>query len=117
MTQGVRKLSRMFKKSWALVFPHFDIVLGVPVDYMHAVLFGVFKQLNSMSFTKAYFGYPWSCAKRINECDNKRFAVAPPNLIRRIPNSLEEFGTKYKVSEYRMWLLYYSALERVLYIC
>ena len=99
--QGVQEIS------WALVFPQFDIILGVPVDYMHAVLLGVVKMLNSLWFTTAYSKYPWSCSKKIKECDSRRCAIAPPDFVRRIPRSLEEFCTKYKASEYRTWLLYY----------
>ncbi|XP_053397033.1 uncharacterized protein LOC128556331 [Mercenaria mercenaria] len=50
--QGVKGIS------WGLILPHFDIILGVPIDYMHAVLLGVVKQLITFWFDKSYSKYP-----------------------------------------------------------
>ena len=93
--------------SWGLILPKFNIILGTPVDYMHAVLLGVVKLLITLWFGKSFSKYPWSCLKKIKQCDDKRKSIAPPDFVKRIPRSLEVYGTKYKASEYRTWLLYY----------
>lgn len=94
--------------SWGLVMPKFDIIRGVPIDYMHAVLLGVVKEMLSLWFDKEYSKSPWSCKLKIQECDARRAAIKPPDNISRIPRSLEKCRHKYKASEYKTWLLYYS---------
>ena len=93
--------------SWGLVLPEFDVIRGVTVDYMHAVLLGVVKMLMSLWFLKAHSKEPWSCCGSINLCDKKRQSITPPDFIHRIPRNIEQYGQKYKASEYRTWLLFY----------
>ena len=44
--------------SWFTFVPGFDIVQGIAIDYMHAVLIGVVKMLMTLWFDKAYIKEP-----------------------------------------------------------
>lgn len=93
--------------SMAFGFPGYDIVAGTAIDYMHAVLLGIMKQLLTYWFDKKYRKSSWYCGGSIKICDARRASIKPPNQVSRIPRSLEE-RTHYKASELRTWLLYYS---------
>ncbi|CAN7944676.1 unnamed protein product [Ixodes hexagonus] len=89
--------------------PHFDLVWGFTVDYMHAVLLGVARHItekllaSSSSQKRYYIGAP----ARVAEIDRRLEAIKPPHTFTRLPRPL---GTRacWKASEWRHWLLFYS---------
>lgn len=86
--------------------PGFDLVWGYPIDYMHMVLLGVVRQTWEIWTTygkEMYIGSP-SVLKIINR---RLLKICPPNEIHRAPRPLSE-KAKWKASEWRSWLLFYS---------
>ena len=87
--------------------PHFNLVDGVGIDYMHCVLLNIMRLLINLWFDSSHHFQPWSCSKKVANADNKLLSIKPPSTITRTPRSLTE--RKYwKVSEYRAFLFYYS---------
>ena len=84
-----------------------DLVDGIPIDYMHAVLEGVTKWLlhawfKSQNHREAfYFG---RSMKQINLLPKQR----PPSEFSRPPRSIQGDLSYWKASELRNWLLFYS---------
>ena len=39
--------------TWCMYFPKFDVIRGMAIDYMHAVLLGVLKMLTTLWFDKS----------------------------------------------------------------
>ncbi|XP_039311266.1 uncharacterized protein LOC113003043 isoform X1 [Solenopsis invicta] len=96
-TKGVKGQSEMTR------LPYFDCVWGFPVDYMHGTLLGIVKQLwdkwgNSRNYLK-------SSDKSI--IDARLISINPPSEIHRLPRLLKD-RAKWKATEWRSWLLYYS---------
>ncbi|XP_060589045.1 uncharacterized protein LOC132744372 isoform X2 [Ruditapes philippinarum] len=109
LAQGKKKFAVKGVKgfSWAFSLPRFDIINSMCLDYMHAVLLGVMKQLLQLWCRSSKEMYTLSNAdysivqKRLQE-------IQPPNNITRVPRSLDE-QKHWKASEYRSFLLFYGA--------
>ncbi|XP_040073253.1 uncharacterized protein LOC115332464 [Ixodes scapularis] len=92
----------------AVNLPHFDLVWGFTVEYMHGVLLGVTRQITELllsstnSNERFYIGSPSSVAA----LDRRLLLIKPPHCFTRLPRSL---GTRvnWKASEWRHWLLFY----------
>lgn len=72
--------------------PHFDIIQGTTVDYMHCVLLGVCRQQLRLWLESKYHKEPWYIASKIDEC---LCAICPPSEMSRTPRSIkqhENFG-------------------------
>ncbi|XP_064473705.1 uncharacterized protein LOC135388223 [Ornithodoros turicata] len=89
--------------------PHFNLVWGFTVEYMHAVLLGVARQFTDLMFNSVnhgqafYIGSPTDVVKV-----NKRLlSICPPHCFTRLPRQIKE-RAYWKASEWRHWLLYYS---------
>lgn len=93
--------------TWFHFLPHFDIVRGTSLDYMHCVLLGVMKMLMTLWFDKSHRNEPFSISLRISEVDRRLMQVKPPSFISRLPRSLAEV-THYKAAELKNFLLFYS---------
>ncbi|KAG0415123.1 hypothetical protein HPB47_007705 [Ixodes persulcatus] len=97
--------------------PGFDLLAGVCVEYMHAVLQGAARQFTELLFgssnsqKRLYIGSP-SCVARVN---SRIFAIKPPHCVTRLPRSLNE-RSFWKASKWRHWLLFYAlpCLEDIL---
>ncbi|KAG0442927.1 hypothetical protein HPB47_015475 [Ixodes persulcatus] len=87
--------------------PGFDLVGGVSVEYMQAVLQGAAKQFaelllsSSNSQKRFYIGAP-SCVARV---DSRLLQIKPPHCVTRLPRSLNE-RSFWTASEWRLWLLF-----------
>ncbi|CAH1163412.1 unnamed protein product [Phaedon cochleariae] len=109
MQEAVISGRRVFgiKGSAAIInLPGFDLVWGYPIDYMHMVLLGVVRQCWEIWTTygnEMYIGSP-STLKLVND---RLLKIHPPNEIHRTPRPLSE-KAKWKASEWRSWLLFYS---------
>ena len=85
-----------------------DLVDNVPVDYMHCVLEGVVKWLMERWCGSSNHGCPYYIGRRVKEMDSCLLQQRPPHEFSCVPRSLQK--RKYwKASEFRNWLLYYSA--------
>lgn len=88
--------------------PHFDLVLGYTVEYMHSVLLGVTRQFADYWFDSSnsnepyYMGRP-STLRLINR---RLLSIRPPHQFTRLPRTLLE-RRYWKAHEWRNWLLFY----------
>lgn len=93
-----------------LLLPQFNIVDGVPVDYMHAALHGITAKLEGLWFDTEnhhehfYIGRP----NQLKIIDKSISTIRPPKSLTRYPRSITDRGF-YKASEHLNWLLYYGA--------
>jgi len=76
--------------SLLLALPRFDIIWGIPVDYMHSVTLGVAKKLVSLFFDSTYASFPWYLGNKIESIDQHLKALKPPRQVKRLPRSLHE---------------------------
>lgn len=79
----------------------FDCIWGFPLDYMHTILLGVTHQL--WTYWRSHHLDP--TAHRI--INNRLLNIKPPSEIHRSPRALNK-NNKWKATEWRSWLLYYS---------
>jgi len=75
---------------------HFDVVDGVAVDYMHGMLLGVGKQLLNLWLDSKFNGKEWYCGTLITKIDERLKSIQPPNIITRVPRSLEHHRKYWK---------------------
>ena len=94
--------------SWLSIIPNYDVIEGNVIDYMHRVLLGVTKMLLKLWFDSKHAGELWYCGTKVQEADSKLLQIRPPNMITRIPRSIQQHHSYWKATEYRSWLLYYS---------
>jgi hypothetical protein len=95
--------------SWLSLFPLFDIVNGIAIDYMHGVLLGVQKLLISLWFSNTFKGKPFNFCNHVSEVDERLLSIRPTLNISRLPRSIQSDLKYWKASEYRSFLLYYGA--------
>lgn len=93
--------------SCLLAIPNFDVILYCPVDYMHAILLGVCKQLCNIWFEK--FGHESYIKKHIDEIDQILTSISPFRELSRYPRKLTDRKT-WKANEWLNWLLLYSSV-------
>lgn len=87
--------------------PHYDIVRGVSIDYMHCILINIVRLFISFWFDSEHSSEVWSCSCSVHVVDGRLESIIPPNLITRSPRGIS--NRKYwKASEYRSWLFFYS---------
>ncbi len=79
----------------------------VPIDYMHSILEGVFKQLMKFWFNPNFHSQPYSLRKYMSKINEVLSKIKPPNEIRRLPRSLDQISF-FKASEFRAWMLFYA---------
>lgn len=85
----------------------FDMVWGFPIDYMHGILLGVTKQIWDMWSTagcKVHFK-----SQDIKKISDRLQKLTPVHEIHRLPRSFFD-KAKWKASEWRSWLLFYSLI-------
>ncbi|XP_067208774.1 uncharacterized protein [Linepithema humile] len=97
VVNGVKGYSAM------LLFPLLDCVWGFPPDYMHGALLGVTRQI-WMKWSKKHLSK--SDKEKI---DKRLLLLKPPHEIHRLPRSIFDC-VKWKASEWRSWMLFYSVL-------
>lgn len=87
--------------------PNFDVTCCFSPDYMHCVLLGVAKTFVQAWFDTKNHAAVWYLGKTRTVMDEKMKLIAPPTEITRLPRSLT-IMKKWKASEWRNFLLYYS---------
>ena len=96
----------------------FDIVQGMPLDYMHGVLLGVVKMLCSMWFDSKYKKEPFYIGDKVSIVDERLLRCHPPDFISRLPRGLKDrkywkgavyfYGVLFDIRKItRHWQLYY----------
>ena len=85
-----------------------DLVVGIPVDYMHAVLEGVTKWLVHAWFDTKNHGEAFYLGGSIRQIDRLLLQQRPPSEFSRPPRSIKAHLSYWKASELRNWLLFYS---------
>lgn len=88
--------------------PYMDLVLSVPVDYMHAVLEGVVRMLMNSWFVSTHHREPQYLGLATGRIDAQLLRQRPPLEFSRPPRSIRKHLSYWKASELRNWLLYYS---------
>lgn len=83
-----------------------DLIKGVPVDYMHAILEGVSRRILSVCLDSKNHSRRFYLGRVIEEIDKRLKRIKPPQEFRRSPRSVSSFK-QWKASEFRAWLLYY----------
>ena len=87
---------------------HMDLVLSVPVDYMHAVLESVVKMLMKYWFNSSHHHEAQYIGRMTRSIDAQLIQQHPPSEFTRPPRSIQKHLNYWKVSELRNWLLFYS---------
>ena len=100
--KGIKSISTLHGMEW------FDVVIGLPPDYMHGILLGVTKTLLKLHVSSRYSSQPFSIGKFIKEIDKRLTNMKPTDQIPRMPRKLEKHLHHFKANELQMWLLYYS---------
>ena len=95
--------------SLLMFFPHFNIVDGFTVDYMHCVMLGVVRQFCSLWFDSVHHDAEWYIDTQDKEVDTRLLGISPPHELSRVPRSLSQ-RKFWKASEWRSFLLYYSCI-------
>ena len=85
-----------------------DMVVSMPIDYMHAVLQGVVRRLTNQWFDSANHKEPYYLGKHKKLIDKLLLEQHPPSEFSRPPRSIENHLQYWKASEVRSWLLFYS---------
>lgn len=78
-----------------------------PPEYLHSVLEGTVELFVHAMFNPANYKEKWYLGKFLNEFDRKLQNMKPPSEVTRTPRSLEDL-TKWKASEWKTFLVYYS---------
>lgn len=68
----------------------FDIVRGMPLDYMHGVLLGVVKMLFSFWFDARYKKESFNISDKISTVDERLAKCHPPDFISRLPRCIKD---------------------------
>lgn len=95
--------------SWLFFVPHFNIVSGIAIDYMHGVLLGVQKMLLELWFSEKHKGKAYNIYDSVCEVDTRLQSIRPTLDISRLPRSIEKDLKYWKASEYRSFLLFFGA--------
>ena len=92
-----------------MLIPHFDLVQGFIVDYMHCIDLGILRQLASLWLDSLNHEAPWYVGTKIDDIDSKLTKMHPPSNITRTPRSLK-LRAYWKASEWRAFLHFYGPL-------
>lgn len=70
---------------------NFDVVKGVPVDYMHCVLEGTVRLLMQLWFEGKHSSKAFSLRKHLLVISSIFEAQKPPNFVARLPSSISKY--------------------------
>ncbi|XP_066936547.1 uncharacterized protein [Clytia hemisphaerica] len=90
-----------------MLVPSYDVIRGIGIDYMHAVLLGVTKLLMSMWCDGSHKNEPYSVFQALPQVEDRLLSLKPPNYITRAPRTIKSNLGYWKASEFRSFLLYY----------
>ena len=87
--KGIKSISTLHGMEW------FDVVIGLPPDYMHGILLGVTKTLLKLHVSSRYSSQPFSIGKFIKEIDKRLTNMKSTNQIPRMPRKLEKTSASF----------------------
>ena len=82
-----------------------DLVNGIPVDYMHAVLEGVTRWLLRTWFRSENHREAYYLGRSVRQIDDLLLKQRPPSDFSRPPRSIQRHLNYWKATELRSWLL------------
>lgn len=98
---GVKGISCM------IAAPHFNLIDGYGIDYMHCILLGVVKKLLNLWLNSINHSKPFYIKPDDQKVLNKRItSIKPTSEISRKPGPINK-RAEYKANEFRTLLLYY----------
>ena len=65
----------------------FDIIAGMPMDYMHGVLLGVVKMMLSLWLDKKHKKESFYIGNKIDQLNSRLGKCKPPDFISRLPRN------------------------------
>lgn len=74
--------------SWLAAIPHYDVICGTTVDYMHAILLGVCCQQLKLWLDSTYHKELWYLGNKFEVLDERLSNIKPPSEIKRTPRSI-----------------------------
>ena len=75
--------------SWLSTIPHYDLIRGTSIDYMHCVLLGVCKQVIKLWTQSKYHKELRYIGNNTVDVNERLLAIKPPCEIQRTPRSFE----------------------------
>jgi hypothetical protein len=92
---------------WFMFLPHFNVIHGFVIDYMHGVCAGVMKMMLTLWFDKQHKNEAYSILDHKTTVSDRLSAINPNIQITRPPRSLNELS-HWKTAEYRNFLFLWS---------
>lgn len=86
------------------IVPRLDLATFLVAEYMHTVCLGVVRHFLMLWICVPG---PWCIREYIDEIDNIIMNIRPPTSIGRLPRGISD-ACRWKASEFRSWLLFYS---------
>ncbi len=77
-------------KGRSVLGEHIDFPQCVPIDYMHSILEGVFKQLMKYWFNSNFHSQPYSLRKHLSKINKMSSKIKPPREVQRLPRSIDQ---------------------------
>ena len=96
------------RPTWLHGVRFFHLINGVAIDYMHGVMLGVVKLLLKLWFSTEFKMEKFNCCEKLTLFDQHLLKIKPPIEITRPPRSYQKYGSDWKASEYRNFLLFYG---------
>ena len=75
---------------WGFAFPHFDVIKGTAIDYMHCICEGVVKQLLKHWFQKEKKNDVSSIFTKMDSVSSELISIKPPSELTRRPRKLKD---------------------------
>lgn len=85
----------------------FDLVRSFAIDWMHCVCLGVVKYIMQLQMSIVNKGKLFYIGGNKTSISNKILAIKPPDIVGRMPRTLEDLK-HWKATELKNWLLHYS---------
>lgn len=89
-----------------LLYP-FDLVRSFAIDWMHCVCLGVVKYIMQLQMSDVNKGKVFYIGAKKASMSHKLLSIKPPDIVGRLPRSLEDLK-HWKATELNNWLLHYS---------
>lgn len=75
---------------WGFAFPHFNVIKGTAIDYMHCICEGVVNQLLKHWFDKEKKNDLSSIFLQLKNISTELISIKPPSELTRRPRRLED---------------------------
>ena len=89
-----------------LLYP-FDLIRSFAINWMHCVCLGAVKYIMQMQMSDGNKGKDYYIGASKACLSHKLLSIKPPDIVGRLPRSLEDLK-HWKATELKNWLLHYS---------